>query len=101
MGVRPLARLKPELWTLQVNQSASSNEKHSHQLSRANLPVCNSCGSFFVTKYEETENGELVLELELKVKSSRIGQFRSVMMQVNDTPKESSDGGKTREETCW
>ncbi|TMI57406.1 hypothetical protein E6H18_04920 [Candidatus Bathyarchaeota archaeon] len=89
---------------MQVNQSASSDEKHSHQLSRANLQVCNTCGSFFVTRYKETEKGELVLEeleLEVKVTSSRIGQFSSTVRQVNGAPKESSDIDKTREETCW
>jgi hypothetical protein len=57
-----------------------------------------------VTRYRETEKGELVLEeleLEVKIKSSRIGQFRSAMTQVNRTQEESSDAVKTREETCW
>jgi hypothetical protein len=57
-----------------------------------------------VTRYKETEKGELVLEeleLELKIKSSRIGQFRSPMTRTNATPKESSEAVKAREETCW
>jgi hypothetical protein len=90
---------------MQVDQSAaSSNEEHLHQLSRANLQMCKKCGGFFVTRYRETEKGELILEeldLEVKIKSSRIGQFRSTMTQVNGTPRESSDAVKTREETCW
>ena len=57
-----------------------------------------------MTRYKETEKGELVLEeleLEVKVKSSRIGQFPSVVRQVNGAPKESSSVDKSREETCW
>lgn len=56
-----------------------------------------------MTIYKETDKGELILEeleLEVKVKSSRIGQFPSAVRQVNGAPKESAVD-KTREETCW
>jgi hypothetical protein len=57
-----------------------------------------------VTRYRETENGELVLEeleLELKIKSSQISQFHSAMTKVNSTPKESSNAVRKEEKTCW
>jgi hypothetical protein len=57
-----------------------------------------------VTRYRETENGELVLEeleLELKIKSSQIGQICSAVARTNEAPKESSNANNTREETCW
>jgi hypothetical protein len=77
---------------------------HVHELSRINLQVCNTCGNFIVTKYTKTKTGRLVreeIELDLKIKSSRVYQLQTAMGQVKGLSKESHDAARIIEETSW
>jgi hypothetical protein len=89
---------------LKKETSPSEENKHIHDLVRVNLQACSQCGHFFVTTYERTESGNLVLkefELDLKVKSSRIRSYQSPDDQ--DVPRETRSGDRKKilEETCW
>jgi len=77
---------------------------HIHELSRINLQVCTNCGSFIVTTYTKTKTGRLVrteIELDLKIRSSRVYQLHRAMEHVKGISKESYDAVRIREETCW
>jgi hypothetical protein len=90
---------------MQVNRSEThAKNDHSHRLSRATLQLCNECGGFFVTRYKESENGDLVLEeleLEVKIKSTQIGQPGLPKAPSKCTVRENSSIAEAREETCW
>ena len=84
--------------------SPRENEKHTHRVVRLNLQACSECGHFFVTSYVRTENGDLVvkeLELDLKVKSSRIVPYPPAGDVVGVTAQQPADRRKAIEETCW
>ena len=84
--------------------SPRESDKHIHSLVRVNLQACSECGSFLITTYERTESGDLVLrelELDLKVKSSRVRPYPLHGDQVCATALESAAKTKVREETCW
>jgi hypothetical protein len=83
--------------------SPNEDDNHIHNLVRVNLQACSECGHFVVTTYERTESGDLVLkelELDLKVKSSRIRPYPSADDQ-RVPATESVDRKKILEETCW
>ena len=84
--------------------SVHENETANHNLVRVNLQTCSACGRFFVITYTRTKKGELVLtevELDLKVKSSRIRRYHTVEGQVGVSPDEVADRAESIEETCW
>ena len=84
--------------------SLRENDNHIHSLVRVNLQACSECGCFLVTTYERSENGGLVLEeleLDLKIKSSRVRPHQPAGDQVGATARESAAQDKAREETCW
>ncbi len=80
------------------------DNRHIHSLVRVNLQECGECGHFFITTYTRIENGDLVLEeleLDLKIKSSRIRPSQPLEGQSRALPPESAEQVKAREETCW
>jgi hypothetical protein len=82
----------------------SDTVNHVHELSRINLQVCSNCGSFVVITYTKTKTGKLVraeIELDLKIRSSRVYQLHPAMGLVKGISKESYDAVRIREETCW
>jgi len=90
---------------VQVKQREQSDTiNHAHELSRINLQVCNTCGSFFVTTYTKTKTGRLVraeIELDLKIRSSQVYRLHPPMGHVKGISKESYYAVRIREETCW
>jgi hypothetical protein len=85
---------------------ASEAYKHAHQLARTNLQVCSTCGRFIVTTYRETTNGQLVieeLELDVKIRSSRIGRLRTATPENLSRPElfPPSEVVMRAEDTCW
>jgi len=82
----------------------SDTDNHAHELSRINLQVCSTCGSFVVITYTKTKTGKLVraeIELDLKIRSSRVYQLHQAVGHVKGISKESYDAAMIREETCW
>jgi len=80
------------------------NDKHTHSLVRVNLQTCSECGRFLVTTYTLSENGDLVLkelELEMKVKSSRIRPYQPEGEDLGARVQESAGQSEIREDTCW
>jgi hypothetical protein len=79
--------------------SPRENDKHIHSIVRVNLQACSECGCFLITTYVRTENGDLVLkelELDQKVKSSRIRPYQPAGDQVGARAPESADQTKAR-----
>ena len=84
--------------------SPRENANHIHSLVRVNLQACSECGRFLVTTYGRSENGDLVLkelELDLKVKSSRVRPYQPAGDHVGAKEGEPAAQTRAREETCW
>lgn len=84
--------------------SIHEHDTSIHHLVRVNLQACSACGRFFITTFARTKKGELVLreiELDLKVRSSRIRPYDSSERQGGISPAETADRANSRQETCW
>jgi hypothetical protein len=89
---------------LSKETGAFESGEHIHSFERVNLQACSTCGRFFITRYERTEKGGLVLkdvELDLKFKSSQTSTHKPAEGQSSVSPRESTHRAGAREDTCW
>ena len=89
---------------LSKETSTFESGDHVHSFERVNLQACSTCGRFFITRYERSEKGDLVLknvELDLKFKSSQTSAHKPAEGQSSVSPRESTHRASAREDTCW